>query len=169
MGQTIVWRQQQHELSTQTSNWGTSLRAKNRNLGSLGVLPQRASEVGPSPLVHGNTLFTKHAAVVAKVPAAIFLPNKKLKHRWWWRSTAPRVAPLTVCARCSCSGRVAGFGRCLVSTALRPDGTDWGWEDMAGTTASSKGRKRAGLPSRRYTLSSASVSQEPVVEKDENR
>lgn len=36
-----------------------------------------------------------------------------------------------MCARCSCSGRVAGFGRCRVSSAaLRPGGTDWGWEDM---------------------------------------
>lgn len=31
----------------------------------------------------------------------------------------------------------------------------------AGTTASSKGRKWAGLPSRHHTLSSVSVSQEP--------
>lgn len=46
----------------------------------------------------------------------------------WYHLT--RCVPLTVCARCSCSGRVAGFGRCRVSTVLRPGGTDWGWEDM---------------------------------------
>lgn len=105
--------------------------AKNRNLGKpWQCFLQRASEVRPSPLVHSNTLFTKYMAVIAKCQ----LPSFHLIRSWsaaGGDAERPAVVrALTVCARCSCSGKVAGLGRCLVSTALRPDGTDWGCEDM---------------------------------------
>lgn len=98
---------------------------------SVGKTPVGAPGVRSSPLVQSNALFTKYPSSrqsqsynSSNISQRV-LPKKKLRYYCWCHLT-----PLTVCARCSCSGRVAGFGRCRVSTVLRPDGTDWGWEDM---------------------------------------
>lgn len=141
--------------------------AKNRDRGKpWECFLHRASEVRPSLLVHSNTLFTKNMAVIAmSVPAAIFSPNKKLKRGWWGRRTPRggarpyRVRPLQLQWQSGRVGQVPG----VHSPPARRHRL--GVRGHAGTTASSKGRKWAGLPSRHHTLSSVSVSQEPVVEK----
>lgn len=90
--------------------------------------------VKPFPVDLIKTLFTKYPSRNGQATTTVFifqmfsLQNKKATQVIPLKSLCVRL--LTVCARCSCSGREAGFGRCRVSTVLRPGGTVWGWEDM---------------------------------------
>lgn len=130
---TLQW---QHELSTQTSNEGTPLCAQHCKLGMFLLEKHQWGPAGSGPIHWFRVipgLLNTHQAARARAATPIKFQRFASKRSWKSVDAAilchcPRL--LTVCARCSCNGRVAGFGRCRVSTVLRPVGTDWLWEDM---------------------------------------
>ena len=122
----------QHELSTQTSNEGTGLCAQHCNLWMFLLEKHQWWPLGSVPLqcftvMHCSLNTLNMPSSRTELQLQCILKNVEAPHV---TSNTWCAGPLTVCARWSCSGRVAGFGRCRVSTVLRTDGTDWGWEDM---------------------------------------